>query len=641
MAETLKKLALGCGIAATFFVCIELILMAFGVVPLFEREDPFVGFSGYAPLFVKNTMPGTEAFYETAPNKTRWFNPQRFQAQKAPGTTRVFCLGGSTTYGRPYDDRTSFSGWLRAYLPSVDPTRQWEVINAGGISYASYRVARVMEELIQYEPDMFIVYTGHNEFLEQRTYDKMLNTPETIRNLATLASRTRVYNVLHDASYDRSAVLSTEVKAVLDRSVGPDAYHRDDTLRQAVLDHYQTSLIRMTHMAKRAGAQLILVTPASNIGDFSPFKTEPDPQTSKLHIQKIDSLKQVITQAIKAEQNKRALTASEHALQLDQRDAELLYLHGQALHKAGQNQKAHQAFIQARDEDICPLRAVTPIRKIVTEVAQKEDTGLVDFVHLVRERSPNGIPGSELFLDHVHPTIDGNRLLALAFIDEMTAEGIVTPSSTWDDATITQIKDQVESTLDEQVHAMALKNLSRVLMWAGKDDEAQQLIDRAVTTTSEDGETHFHKATLNRRTGNNQAALFHYQKAVELAPWNAATHQGYGSLLSELGQKMKAREVLETAIRLDQTQVEAYYDLGIVLKDLGQYTQAEAAYRATLQLDPNHADAHNNLGVLLAMRGDMQAAAEQFAETLRIAPTHQNAARNLARAKGRLSNTSR
>ncbi|MGA1198662.1 MAG: tetratricopeptide repeat protein, partial [Candidatus Latescibacterota bacterium] len=289
-----------------------------------------------------------------------------------------------------------------------------------------------------------------------------------------------------------------------------------------------------------------------------------------------------------------------------------------------------------RDEDICPLRAITPIRQIVIEVAQEKETGLVDFVQIVREHSPDGIPGSELFLDHVHPTIEGNRILALALIKKMTDENIVTPVTTWNDATITKISEQVENTLDEQTHAMALKNLSRVLMWAGKEKEAKQLIDRAVTTTSEDGETHFHKATLNRRTGNNQAALFHYQEAVRLAPWNAAIYQGYGSLLSELGQKMKAREALETAIRLDQTQVEAYYDLGIVLEDLRQYAQAETAYRTTLKLDPNHADAHNNLGIILAIRGDLEAAATQFAEALRIAPNHQNAARNFARAQSRL-----
>jgi hypothetical protein len=282
-----KKLAFGLIVTAGFFVLIEVILSAVGVVPLYERVDPYVGFSGYSPLFHQRTASNGEAVYETAHNKVRWFNVQRFPVRKAKGTVRIFCLGGSTTYGRPYDDRTSFCGWLRNFLPAVDPSRNWEVINAGGISYASYRATRLMEELVNYEPDIFIVYSGHNEFLERRTYGKLLNTPEVIRDLGTLASRLRLYSALHDVTYEQSAVLPTEVKTLLERSVGPEDYHRDDEMREAVLDHYRASLKRMTHISHRAGARMILVTPASNMGDFSPFKSEPGPHTSDTDLKQV------------------------------------------------------------------------------------------------------------------------------------------------------------------------------------------------------------------------------------------------------------------------------------------------------------------------------------------------------------------
>jgi hypothetical protein len=53
------------------------------------------------------------------------FNAQQFPREKAPRTTRIFCLGGSTTYGRPYDDTTSFAGWLRELLASATPATAW------------------------------------------------------------------------------------------------------------------------------------------------------------------------------------------------------------------------------------------------------------------------------------------------------------------------------------------------------------------------------------------------------------------------------------------------------------------------------------------------------------------------------------
>lgn len=636
MSDLGKKLALGFGVTTAFFVLVELILMLVGVEPLYERTDPYVGFSDYAPLFIKRTPPDGEPIYETAHNKIEWFNVQRFPVRKAAGTTRIFCIGGSTTYGRPYDDRTSFCGWLRRFLPAVDPDRSWEVINAGGISYASYRAARLMEELAGYEPDLFIVYSGHNEFLERRTYSKLLRTPKLVRNLVTLASRTRLYSALYDITYDRGAVLPTEVNTLLDHSVGPEDYHRDDEMHAAVLDHYRTSLIRMTHLSERAGAKLILVTPASNIGDFSPFKAEPGPGVSTRDILRIDTLELAATAALDEGDDGRALALTERALDLDDRDAELLYLEGRALRGLGRIDEARAAFAAARDEDVCPLRAPTPIRAIVADVARERNTGLVDFARIVDEQSPDGIPGSELFLDHVHPTIEGNRMLALAIVEEMTHEAIVYPAGTWNAARIAEISEQLEASLDEQAHAMALKNLSRVLLWAGKHEEAERLIDLAMATTAADGDAHFQKATLLRRAGDNEAALVHYREAARLTPGRAPVHYGLGVLLSELGRKTEAREELETAVRLDPNMVEAHYDLGVVLDELGDVRQAEAAFREALELDPSHADAHNNLGVILARRGDLAAAAEQFAEALRIDPDHANATANLARARAAL-----
>ena len=117
----LKEFAIGLAVAVVFFLIVEGILYIAGVKPLSQQTDPYVGFAGYSPLFVEMTTPDGERVFATASNKMNWFNYQQFPVRKAKGVTRIICLGGSTTYGRPYDDRTSFSGWLREFLPAVDP----------------------------------------------------------------------------------------------------------------------------------------------------------------------------------------------------------------------------------------------------------------------------------------------------------------------------------------------------------------------------------------------------------------------------------------------------------------------------------------------------------------------------------------
>ncbi len=84
-------------------------------------------------------------------------------------------------------------------LPAADRNKNWEVINAGGISYASYRVAHLMEELVNYQPDLFIIYTGHNEFLEERTYSQIRDIPPVVRSTVSLLAKTRTWSAMTTA----------------------------------------------------------------------------------------------------------------------------------------------------------------------------------------------------------------------------------------------------------------------------------------------------------------------------------------------------------------------------------------------------------------------------------------------------------
>ena len=257
-----KKALFALSTVGGFFVLLEISLALWGVEPVLYAEDPYVGFAGNIPLLVEEKAADGQVRMVTAPNKIKWFNKQRFPKKKPSGTYRIFSMGGSTTYGRPYDDALSFSGWLREFLPAADPSRQWEVINAGGISYASYRVTVVMEELARYEPDLFIIYSGHNEFLERRTYRNIIEAPKPLTAVGGLVSRTRLYaagrKVLAAARKrppdpkNAETLLKGEVDAMLDHAVGPEDYTRDSALWEQAIAHYRFNLNRMIDIARSA-----------------------------------------------------------------------------------------------------------------------------------------------------------------------------------------------------------------------------------------------------------------------------------------------------------------------------------------------------------------------------------------------------
>ena len=90
-------------------------------------------------------------------------NPKRFVAEKAPGVVRIFFVGQSTTEGWPFFPRGGYPEWLGAYVRDLLPGKRIEVINAGACASDSVRDLAIVKEVLQYNPDMLVLYEGNNE----------------------------------------------------------------------------------------------------------------------------------------------------------------------------------------------------------------------------------------------------------------------------------------------------------------------------------------------------------------------------------------------------------------------------------------------------------------------------------------------
>lgn len=605
-------------------------LALLGVRPQLYQQDPYVGFARNVPHFVpdpKAVEPGTLV---TAESKRRILNPQRFTARKPRGVYRIFCLGGSTTYGHPYTDSTSFCGWLREMLPKVDPSRRWELINAGGISYASYREALLMEELVGYEPDLFIVLSAHNEFLEQRTYSQIIAMPEALRGLGATLSRTRIYTALK-AGIDRVTApaaptgapvnrLAENPEAILDRTVGPQSYHRDERQRQQIVDHYRFNLARMADIARSVGAGVLFITPASNLRDCAPFKSEHRAGFKMEDQARWQSLLRGATEARRAGRLEEARERLDQAAALDDRRADLHYVRGHVLLELNRPAEARTEFLRARDEDVCPLRALGSMIDATAAVAGERRVPLVDFAKLLEDRSPHGLPGEDWFLDHVHPTIEGHRQLALEIIRVMEMAGLVTVSGAWTEAVQQEVRRTVEGRVTARDQAAALVTLAKVIGWAGKNDEAYRVARRAEELASDDPAVLFEVGKGAARIGRRSEAIRALGRAVELNPRFVEARSLLSVQLMDAGRGDEAlRQAREAAtLRADDPQV--LLNLGALLEQAGQVAEAETTYRRVTKVAPNYAEAYNNLGWVLKDRGAHDEALAAFREAVRQRP---------------------
>ena len=634
-----KKLLFTTVIVCVFFVIAEFILAILGVTPVSYEKDPYVGFSSYIRLFDEQLSSDGKSEMVTAKNKLVWFNAQRFAVDKTD-EYRIFCIGGSTTYGRPYEDMTSFSGWLRAMLPKADSTRKWEVINAGGVSYASYRVAVLMEELIDYKPDLFIIYSGQNEFLEHRTYNQIISMPKALRGIGAITSKTRVYAVVkhtverlrirNTSDADTDAEMPGEVDTILANTIGPEAYHRDRELQEQIVEHYRYNLTRMIDIARSVDAEVILVRPASKLRDCSPFKSEHRNGLGGTDLKKWQILFDRANTAYASGRWNDALEAINEALTIDNQYAELHYLHGRVLWQLERYDHAKTAFIRAKDEDICPLRALTTMDNIVQEVATQRDVPLVDFIALTQEHSEHATAGEDLFLDHVHPTIEGNRLLSLALMEMMSSQGIVHPAETWDDMAIQQVKNDVTGPLDEHANAAALSNLAKLYSWCGKYEEGYRMALRAIELSPKIAEAYLQAAINAQRMSKIDEAIKYCRQYFQLKTGSAETHYFFATMLASQSQLNEAISHYQLALQIKGDYAVAHDSLGIALQSQGRVDEAIQHHRKALQTRPDYASAHNNLGTALRLKGKTDEAIEHYYQATKIDPDYFEPHYNLA-----------
>ncbi len=456
--RAIRLMAIGLGLMPLFLL--ELVLVILRLPDSTPALTEFEELHHVRPLF-ELTDDGSE--YRIASDRLRWFQPVSFTAQKSDNEYRIFALGGSTTQGEPYSTETAFPEWLKLNLQAADEQQQFKVINCGGLSYASYRVLAILREVLNYQPDAIVIYTGQNEYLEKRTYAEV-EDPNWFRRAIDLGARLRsvqciqrlMNNPRATSSKDRMstiAEMSEQVDALLDYSGGLEEYHRDDDWRAPVVEHFRWNLSQMMRLCKENGTPVVFVRPVTNLLDCPPFKIEPDP---KLGPEQLAELEINWQTARKSTDSAESLQAIDQVLKLDPGHCGALFLKGKLLCAVGQWKAGHQLLKLARDQDVCPLRAPTAIVEAVTEIGAFNDVPVVDAEKLFEELSEHGVVGANWLVDHVHPTVEGHQKIGEAIAD-------VFLENRWVSITRPDWKDHIPET-----YRLHLKTLGEAYFHRGK-----------------------------------------------------------------------------------------------------------------------------------------------------------------------------
>ncbi|NKB71151.1 MAG: hypothetical protein GKR89_29115 [Candidatus Latescibacteria bacterium] len=344
-----------------------------------------------------------------------------FAAIKSEGTVRVFALGASTLVGFPHPVTTSFPNFLAPMLADAFPGQRFELINCGITALSTFCLLDFADEILDYQPDLIVLYAGHNEFMGPygvTTPFVRFGNDRTLIRLHMLLQRSRIYYFLKN--------LVAWFGAVGEKGEQPQRFGLHlarteigalDPGYAATVDNYRGNIEAIAAAAGQAGVPLVLGTLVSNLKDFHPLRSTCDSLGIGLEeLQRRGRWRQV-------EQGVRS------ALRQAPYCANLHFALGQSQYQQGRYPQARAAFVQARDLDRLPFRAPAAFNQIVRDLARKggDEVVLADIEATFERQSPHGIIGNELITEYVHPTVYGNYLIARTIVESLVDNPVAAP----------------------------------------------------------------------------------------------------------------------------------------------------------------------------------------------------------------------
>ena len=327
-----------------------------------------------------------------------------FLLPKPTDLLRVVVVGASTVEGFPWPTELSFSRQIELTLQEQHPQRKVEVLNCGIVGITSHQVLDLVRQSVSCEPDVIVVYSGHNEFYGPGGVSSKASSALTwLRRYRLPQTFMRAITPKPDPTKELAQLLLQDLAIPL----GGAAF-KTSTAR------YRENLEQMVAVGNANNIPIVLCSVACNLSDQSPLQSISSAHIPKSVAEQRDELLSSAALLIRENQFREALALTDHASELDVKYSLTHYRRGQCLAGLNERTAAAAAFSRARDLDGCRFRAPSVFGRIVHETATNSGTEFVDCESLLNTNSSCGAAGNDMFFEHVHLTQKASRIVANA-----------------------------------------------------------------------------------------------------------------------------------------------------------------------------------------------------------------------------------
>lgn len=526
-----------------------------------------------------------------------------FLKEKPKNGFRVFVLGASTTEGFPYGYNGMFSLVIRDMLEDVLPERHVEVVNLGITATNTYTIYDQAREILEYEPDAILIYSGQNEYygaLGVASSEIIGRNPDYVRAYMNLY-RYRTFLIVRDTvgwllnrltGYNKNEESGT----LMQRMTGEHAIPLDSELYKAGMNQFSDNLDVILEIFREDGVPVFLSSLVSNLKDHPPFhsvETENHPTADKVF-----------------ERAREEYSAEDYS-------------------------DALQSFRYARDLDGLRFRAPSSFNEIIRKKAEQNGVWYVPMKEIMSAHSENGIIGSDLMLEHLHPNSKGYFLMGKTFYDALADSDI--PGFKPDMSRLKNVEHYQDamylSELDHRIvwhRVEALKNSWPFVEEPDPDGypsnyAPQSELDRlAINHVQEHIRWEEAKTTMARwysQNGMHEKAIFEIRGALRVVPYEEEAWRFAGWLALQGEMFDEAVEFYHKAYEIKPTNNSAR-NLGMTLVDLDKYEEAATYLEKAYQLDRSDHNSLFNASVAHASAENYQTAIDLAERLAKINPNY-------------------
>ena len=531
------------------------------------------------PRLLEKVRHDGETYFTTNPEFARLFlsrlnvpspPPVWVAAKKPQGVRRVILLGESAASGFPVSDyhlgRLIEARW-RARFPG-EPV---EVINLSMVAVNSHALRDFAREAMALDPDMVVLYAGHNEVIGPFGPAAKFGPPASVPALSRLSLAVRRTHTGRAVGSFLGLFAGKQTPA---QWLGLDEFRgvsvaNDDPALDAMLANTEENFRAITRRAAERGAKVLLVAPAINLADWPPVGSEP-PDAGGV-------------EAVLAAQDAGDISAF--------RSAALVYEAAQKRQADGDMARAWPLYRRAADLDTQRFRADSRIRAIPQKIASDSgpDVAAIDADRWLHEENPAFANDRDYFLEHVHLTFAGRAAVAELTVDGMAALWGLAPREENPEAVAAwwQIFPQAESearrdTLftgydEHDMWSLAWK-LLRLEVFADAAGLAQRRDELATKVRDLQ-----RRATLGWDTTDIVVA---YERAQLQNPRDPLVHFTAGRLLGLRGEGVRAEEAFQQGFALQPNFNDALLNHAAMQMSRGDTETARASLSALEKYDP-------------------------------------------------------